>query len=169
LRHRDFRLLWTGRTVSVFGDFINSVALPFQILALGGGPLELGIYGAVRSTAGVVFVLLGGAIADRLSRRHIILASDLANGAVVGAIGLLSAAGTLRLPHLYVAAAVFGAASSFFVPAIESLVPEIVPRDVLQAANSAGSHASSACSAVRSRAACSSRSRDFRSHSAWTR
>jgi predicted MFS family arabinose efflux permease len=120
----------------VFGDFINSVALPFQILALGGGPLELGIYGAVRSAAGVVFVLLGGAIADRLSRRHIILASDLANGAVIGAVAFLSAAGALRLPHLYAAAAVFGAASSFFVPAIEALVPEIVPRDVLQAANS---------------------------------
>jgi MFS family permease len=136
LRHRDFRLLWTGRTVSVFGDFINSVALPFQVLSLGGGPLELGIYGAVRSGASVVFVLLGGVIADRLSRRHIILASDLASGCVIGLVALLSATGELRLPHLYVAAAIFGAASSFFVPAIEALVPEIVPRDVLQAANS---------------------------------
>ena len=112
------------------------MALPFQVLALGGGPLELGIYGAVRSAASIVFVLLGGVVADRLSRRHIILASDLASGATIGVVALLSAAGELRLPHLYLAAAVFGAASSFFVPAIEALIPEIVPRDVLQAANS---------------------------------
>jgi MFS family permease len=122
--------------VSVFGDFINTVALPFQVLALGGGPLELGIYGAVTSAASIVFVLLGGAIADRIPRRRIILASDLASGGVIGAVALLSATGGLRLEHLYVASAVIGAARSFFVPAIEALVPEIVPRDVLQAANS---------------------------------
>jgi MFS family permease len=122
--------------VSVFGDFINSVALPFQVLALGGGPLELGIYGAVTSVASIVFVLLGGAIADRVPRRRIILASDLASGAVIGAVALLSATRELRLEHLYLASAVLGAARSFFVPAIEALVPEIVPRDVLQAANS---------------------------------
>jgi MFS family permease len=122
--------------VSVFGDFINTVALPFQVLALGGGPLELGIYGAVTSVASIVFVLLGGAIADRIPRRRIILASDLASGGVIGAVALLSATGGLRLEHLYVASAVIGAARSFFVPAIEALVPEIVPRDVLQAANS---------------------------------
>src|ERR1700716_4276166 len=88
LRHRDFRLLWAGRTVSVFGDFINSVTLPFQILALGGGPLELGIYGAVTSVASIVFVLLGGAIADRVPRRRIILLSDLASGGAVLAIAV---------------------------------------------------------------------------------
>jgi MFS family permease len=83
-----------------------------------------------------VFVLLGGAIADRVPRRRIILASDLASGAVIGAVALLSATRELRLEHLYLASAVLGAARSFFVPAIEALVPEIVPRDVLQAANS---------------------------------
>jgi MFS family permease len=136
LRQRDFRLLWIGRTVSVFGDFINTVALPFQILSIGGGPLELGVYGAVTAVAAIVFVLLGGAIADRVPRRRIILASDLASGAAIAAVALLSAARELRLEHLYAAAAVLGAARSFFVPAIEALVPEIVPPDVLQAANS---------------------------------
>jgi predicted MFS family arabinose efflux permease len=122
--------------VSVFGDFINVVALPYQVLALGGGPLELGVYGAVTSIASIVFVLLGGAIADRVPRRRIILASDLASGAAVGAIALLSAVHALRLEHLYVAAAIIGAARSFFVPAVQALVPEIVPLEVLQAANS---------------------------------
>jgi MFS family permease len=136
LRQRDFRLLWIGQTVSVFGDFINTVALPFQVLAIGGGPFELGVYGAVTAVAAIVFVLLGGAIADRVPRRRIILASDLASGGAVAVIALLSAARELQLEHLYAAAAVLGAARSFFVPAIAALVPEIVPPDVLQAANS---------------------------------
>jgi MFS family permease len=73
LRHRDFRLLWTGQTVSSVGNFIHGVALPFQILALGGGALELGLWGAIFSVASLVFVLLGGAIADRFPRRAVIL------------------------------------------------------------------------------------------------
>ena len=136
LRNRDFRLLWTGQTVSTFGDFVIAVALPFQILALGGGALELGIFGAITSVASIVFVLVGGAIADRVPRRRIILTGDLASGLVVGALAVLSATRGLCLEHLYASAAFFGAARSFFIPAIQALVPEIVPGEILQAANS---------------------------------
>ncbi|TMC45067.1 MAG: MFS transporter, partial [Chloroflexi bacterium] len=95
LRHRDFRLLWTGQTISAFGNFIHGVALPFQILALGGGALELGIWGAAFSVSTLVFVLLGGAIADRLPRRGVILASDFASGLAIAAIAGLSGSGLL--------------------------------------------------------------------------
>src|SRR5207245_4006395 len=98
LRHRDFRLLWTGQTVSMVGNFVHGVALPFQILALGGGAPELGLWGAI-----------------------------------VSASLLLSATSQLRVEHLYLEAAVFGAASSFFYPALNALIPELVPPDVLQA------------------------------------
>src|SRR5260221_3886587 len=80
LRHRDFRLLWTGQTVSAVGNFIHGVALPFQILALGGGALELGLWGAIFSVASLVFVLFGGAIADRFPRRAVILVTDFTAG-----------------------------------------------------------------------------------------
>lgn len=135
LRHRDFRLLWTGQTISIFGNFIHGVALPFQILALGGGALELGVWGAMFSVSTLVFVLLGGAIADRLPRRRVILASDLASGLAVAAIAALSATGALRLGHLYGAAAIFGATTSFLHPALTAIIPELVPADVLQAGN----------------------------------
>ena len=135
LRHRDFRLLWLGQTVSVFGDFVHTVALPFQVLALGGGPLELGLWGGIFSGATLVFLLVGGAMADRLPRRSVILASDLASGIVVGAIAFLSATGGLRLEHLYAEAAFFGASHSFFQPALNAIIPELVPSDVLQSGN----------------------------------
>ena len=105
------------------------------MLALGGGALELGLWGAVFSSTTLVFLLVGGAIADRVSRRAIILTSDFASAAVVGAIGVLAATGQLRLEHLYAEAAFFGASHSFFFPALNALIPELVPEEVLQASN----------------------------------
>jgi MFS family permease len=135
LRHRDFRLLWTGQTVSSVGNFIHNVALPFQVLALGGGALELGLWGAIFSVASLVFVLFGGAFADRFPRRALILVTDLIAGLVVAAIAVLAATGQLRIEHLYVEAALFGATESFFQPALSALIPELVPADILQAGN----------------------------------
>jgi DHA3 family tetracycline resistance protein-like MFS transporter len=136
LKHRDFRLLWIGQTVSVFGDFVHTVALPFQVLALGGGAVELGVWGAIYSATSLIFLLFGGAIADRISRRAIILVSDLGSGVVIAAIALLAATGALRLEHVYLEAAFFGATHSFFFPALSALIPELVPPDILQAGNS---------------------------------
>jgi DHA3 family tetracycline resistance protein-like MFS transporter len=136
LKHRDFRLLWIGQTVSVFGDFVHTVALPFQVLALGGGAVELGVWGAIYSATSLIFLLFGGAIADRISRRAIILVSDLGSGVVISAIALLAATGALRLEHVYLEAAFFGATHSFFFPALSALIPELVPPEVLQAGNS---------------------------------
>src|SRR5256886_3108057 len=135
LRHRDFRLLWLGQTVSVFGNFVHGVALPFQILAIGGGPLEIGLWGAIFSIASIVFLLLGGAVADRVPRRRLILANDLACGIAVAAIAALSATGNLRVGHLYVEAFVFGATHSFFEPALNAIIPELVPPEILQTGN----------------------------------
>src|SRR6185295_6940228 len=135
LRHRDFRLLWTGQTVSSVGNFVHNVALPFQVLALGGGALELGVWGAIFSVTSLVFVLFGGVFADRFPRRVLILVTDLLAGVFVAAIALLAATGQLRLEHLYVEAALFGATESFFQPALSALIPELVPADVLQAGN----------------------------------
>src|SRR3989454_12752718 len=95
LRHRDFRLLWTGQTVSLVGNFVHGVALPFQILALGGGALELGLWGAIFSVASLIFVLFGGVFADRFPRRAVILVTDLLAGLVVAAVAVLAAAGQL--------------------------------------------------------------------------
>ncbi len=135
LRHRDFRLLWTGQPVSMVGNFIHGVALPFQILALGGGALELGLWSAIFSASMLVVVLLAGAIVDRVPRRRVILASDLVAGLVVSAVTVLATAGQLRIEHLYVEAAIFGATESFLWPALSALIPELVPASILQAGN----------------------------------
>ena len=135
LRHRDFRLLWTGQTVSSFGNFMYFVALPFQILALGGTPVQLGIGAAINTATMLVFLLLGGVVVDRLPRRRVILASDLASGCVVAIIAALGLSGALRIEHLYIASAFFGMTAAFFQPAMTAIIPELVPAEVLQSGN----------------------------------
>jgi len=137
LRHRDFRLLWTGQTVSSFGDNVQNVALPFQLLALGATPLQLGIAVAIDTAASIAFLLVGGAIADRVPRRTLIIASDVLGGCVVGIVALLSATGQLRIEHVYVAAVALGAADAFLRPAYTAIIADLVPGDVLRAGNAA--------------------------------
>ena len=137
LRHRDFRLLWTGQTVSSFGNAVRSVALPFQLLALGASPLQLGGAVGINTATSVAFLLLGGAVADRFPRRVLILASDLLGGCVVGVIALLSAAGQLRIEHVYIAAVGLGAADAFQSPAYSAIIADLVPANILRAGNAA--------------------------------
>jgi MFS family permease len=137
LRHRDFRLLWTGQTVSSFGNNVQTVALPFQLLILGASPLQLGLAVAIGTVTSVAFLLLGGAIADRVPRRALIIASDLVGGCVVAVMALLSWAGQLQIGHVYVAAVALGAADAFLRPAYNAIIADLVPGDILRASNAA--------------------------------
>src|ERR1700716_4258393 len=137
LRHRDFRLLWTGQTVSSFGNRVHNVAMPFQLLSLGASPFQLGLAVAIGTVTSVAFLLLGGAIADRVPRRTLIIASDLVGGCVVALMALLSSAGLLRIEHVYAAAVALGAADAFLRPAYNAIIADLVPGDILRASNAA--------------------------------
>jgi MFS family permease len=137
LRHRDFRLLWTGQTVSSFGNNVQSVAMPFQLLALGASPLQLGIAVGINTTTSIAFLLLGGAIADRVPRRTLIIASDLVGGCVVAVVALLSWVGQLRIEHVYVSSFALGATEAFLRPAYNAIIADLVPGEILRAGNAA--------------------------------
>jgi DHA3 family tetracycline resistance protein-like MFS transporter len=83
----------------------------------------------------IACLLLGGAISDRLDRRHILLYSDLARALVVGVLAALSIAGALSFPLLVVLVALYGVGTAFFTPAFEAIVPDIVPQADLARAN----------------------------------
>ncbi len=135
LRHRDFRLLWSGQTLTLLGTFAANVAYPFQVLLLGGSAIELGTLVSIYTLANLVFLLLGGAIADRVPRRTLIVAAETVSGVVVGIVSLLAFAGALRIWHLYVSMAFFGAATAFSAPALGAFIPELVPAEILVAGN----------------------------------
>jgi MFS family permease len=135
LRIRDFALLWAGMSVSLIGDGVYFVALAWQVYDLSGSPTALSIVGVAWSFPLALFVLLGGVVTDRVERRRVMIAADLLRAFAVAVIGILSVTGALELWHLVVLAAVFGTGEAFFGPAFSSIVPQIVPRELLLQAN----------------------------------
>ena len=135
LRHRDFRLLWSGMCVSLLGDGIFLVAMAWQVYALSNAPTALALVGITMTVPTIAFLLLGGVISDRLDRRRIMLASDVVRGLAVGLLALLSLTGVLELWHVAALAAVYGAGTAFFSPAFDALVPELLPAGELAQAN----------------------------------
>jgi MFS transporter, DHA3 family, macrolide efflux protein len=135
LRHRDFRLLWVGQTLTFIGSFVSNVAFPFQLLQLGGSALELGTLISIFTAANLVFLLVGGAVADRVPRRTLLIATEIASGTVMAIVASLGLTGSLQIWHLYVSMIVFGISSAFSGPAIGALIPELVPEDILVSGN----------------------------------
>ena len=135
LKHRDFRLLWSGMTVSLIGDGIFIVTLAWQVYELSDAPTALSLVGLAMTVPNVVFLLIGGVVSDRFDRRRVLVAADLIRGLAVGAMGLLSLSGGLELWHLMVLAAFYGAGTAFFGPAFDAIVPDLVATDLLIQAN----------------------------------
>lgn len=135
LRVRNFALLWAGQAVSLLGNGVFTVALSWEALSLGGARgLSLVLVATfVPSTA---LLLAGGVVSDRRSRRTTMLACDAVQAVSVGVLAVLVALDATRLWHLVVAGAVAGGAQGFFLPASTALLPDVVPRELLVAANS---------------------------------
>jgi DHA3 family tetracycline resistance protein-like MFS transporter len=136
LRNRDFRLLWSGMCVSLIGDGIFFVALPWQVYKLSNVPSALAVIGIVMTLSTMAFLLLGGVISDRVDRRRVMLVADLTRCLVVGVIAALSLLGMLALWQMIVLATVYGAATAFFHPSFDAVVPELLPEEALAQANS---------------------------------
>jgi MFS family permease len=135
LGRRDFRLLFLGQGVSVLGDRMVAVALAFAVLEVGGSASEVGLVLACAVLPLVGSVLIGGVIADRTSRRSVMIAADLVRVASQGATATLLISGSAEVWTLALFAGVTGAATGFFNPASTGLLPEVVPPDDLQPAN----------------------------------
>jgi MFS family permease len=135
LAHRDFRLLWTGMTISLFGDGIFLIAMAWQAYELWNAPAALSILGIGMTIPTIAFLLPAGVLSDRFERRKLVLWSDVGRAVVVGGLAALALTGTLTFWHLVVLVALCGIGTAFFTPAFEALVPDIVPARDLAAAN----------------------------------
>jgi MFS family permease len=135
LEEPQFRLLFFGRTFSVAGSSLVPVALAFAVLELTGSATDLGLILAARSVPIVLLLLAGGVWADRLPRNVVMLATDVAEFAIQGAVAVLLLTGEAAIWHLAAAAALGGAAHAFFMPASTGIVPHTVPAERLQQAN----------------------------------
>ncbi len=135
LGSKSFALVWSGQTISALGDGVTLTALAWQVLVLTGSGAAMGAVLVAETVPRVLFLLLGGVVADRFSRRNVLLWSDTIRGVAVGAIAVLGWMGLLALWHLIVLGAIFGLASAFFFPAYQSIPPQLVDADTLPSAN----------------------------------
>ena len=136
LAHRDYRLLAGGMSVSLLGDGLFLVALAWQVYALSNAPTALGAVGIAMTVPTIACLLIGGAVSDRFDRRRVMLGADTVRGLLLALLAGLSVAGGLTLAELIGVAVVYGAATAFFDPASDAIVPQLLPDDLLAQANS---------------------------------
>ncbi|MER8015789.1 MFS transporter [Streptomyces griseoluteus] len=135
-RDRRFVLLLGARVVSVLGNGFARVALGFAVLALPGASAgRLSLVLACQALPQLALVLVGGVIADRMSRSRLMTLADVLGAGAYAALAALVLTGHAPLPAMCLLAVAAGTANSLFAPAMEGLVPLIVPADRLQRAN----------------------------------
>ena len=135
LRHPDFRLLWSGQTISLIGDMAFLTALGWKTFTIAGSN-KLGLVLAAQGAGLLATLLIGGALADRYDRRSMMIVSDLWRFAAVAALAALDFSGRLDFSSLIVLATIVGLGDGFFYPAVGGIVPLVVNAAQLPSANS---------------------------------
>ena len=135
LRHRDFRLLFFGQAVSLVGDIAFVTALGWKTFTIAGST-KLGVVLVCQSVALLTTLLIGGALADRLSRRRMMIFADLLRLGAVAALAAIDSSGNLTFPVIVAVATVVGLGDGLFYPAFGGIVPLLVEQSRLASANS---------------------------------
>lgn len=129
---RDFRLLWIGNGISRLGGHVTNIAVPFQIYSITRSSFAVGLVALCQLIPILTLSLWGGAVADAVDRRKVLIVTDVA----LGAIALLLAANAAlldrpSLPAIYVLATVSSGIVCFGRPALDAALPRLVPPDLL--------------------------------------
>jgi DHA3 family tetracycline resistance protein-like MFS transporter len=133
-RYRDFRLLWAALAVSLIGDGTWLVAIPWQVISLGGGPGGLAVVVGAGSVGILVSLFAGGLLADLLPRRTVLAATSGLAALIVLTLVVLALADALTVAVMAVAAFLLAALDGVTGPSVETLIPTLVPAPELQAA-----------------------------------
>ena len=134
-RVRQYRLLMGGLSLSLFGEGIWLVAVVWQVIEQGGGPIQLSVVATASSVGLIAAVLVGGVIADRVPQRGILLTVEATKSVFIAAAAVLALTGAIEIWHLAIISLVLGVAAGFFYPAYSALLPTVLPPGDLLAAN----------------------------------
>ncbi|GGF34766.1 MFS transporter [Microbacterium paraoxydans] len=135
LGSRDYRLLFAAVGIEVFGTGMWTIVMVFQVLALDDSPLALSAVATGMSLGLFAFSILGGVVADRFSKRRIIITVQGCTAAVMTVVAVLSLTETIELWHVGAASFAMGAGSAFFYPAYSAYLPQVLQSEQLLAAN----------------------------------
>src|SRR5258706_12152282 len=137
LRHRNFRLLWSGQLVSMAGSMMQNAAILWHVSLLVSPAhrgVALGMVGLVRIVPIIVFSLISGVVADALDRRRLMLVTQTGMALCAAALAALEFSGTRLLWPVYSLTALSAAFGTFGGPARQSLTATLGPRhDLAQA------------------------------------
>jgi MFS family permease len=133
--NRNFRLVFGGSAVSAIGDQFTLVALPWLVLKLTGDPAALGLVLATMAVPRAVFLLIGGALVDRMSPRKVLLGGRGVNALLVSLLAVLVLSGIIHMWLIYLIALGIGLSTAFTYPASSAILPQLMPPEQLQPAN----------------------------------
>jgi MFS family permease len=139
LRVRNYRLYFWGQTVSVAGTWMQTLALAFLVLDLGGSGTELGVTTAARLAPFVLLGPWGGVVADRVDKRRLLYGTQSGAAAVAVALAVVTATGMATIPLVMVLSLLAGCLTVFDNPARQAMISELVPREELANAVTLGS------------------------------
>ena len=132
---RNFNLLFSGQTISIFGDALYAVALPWLILTTGGSAQELGIVLTAYGIPLAASMLAGGWLSDHLRPRRVMLIADTVRLLLMAILAVLALVGHPTLWQFCAIAVPLGALRGVFMPASMAMVPDTLSKDDLQAGN----------------------------------
>jgi MFS family permease len=139
VKHRDYRLIYFGQLVSLFGTMITYVAVPVQVFALTQSSFVVGLLGAVQLIPLLLFALLGGAYADSMDRRRLLIIAELLMACGSATLALNAFSEKPSVVVIFVVTAAMSALNGFHRPALDAATPQLVAREDLKAVSALGS------------------------------
>lgn len=133
-RHRDFRLLWSGQLVSMFGGMITMVAVPFQIFRLTHSSFAVGLLGLVQIIPILGLAFVGGALADARDRRQMVQVTELVLAVVSFSLLVNALVPSPSLLLIYLAAGIAAGLDALQRPSLDAMLPRLVERGEITAA-----------------------------------
>jgi MFS family permease len=128
---RNYRLYWSGQLVSLIGTWMQQVSLPWLVLTLGGSPIQLGFVAMLQFGPAMILAPFGGVFADRIEKRHALIATQAAAASQALVLFGLTATGVVEIWMVLVMAFLLGLVNAVDMPVRQSMAADLVPRDLL--------------------------------------
>lgn len=129
LNHPDYRRFYAGQVISQVGSWMQSVGQAWLVLQLTGSPLKLGLVGTLQFAPVLLFSVFTGALADRLPKRRVLLATQIAIALLALILGVLVRFGHVEYWHVCVLATILGCVNTVDMPTRQSFVAELVGKE----------------------------------------
>jgi MFS family permease len=131
LRHRNFQLFFSGQLISLTGTWMQNIAQAWLVYRITKSSLELGSVAFASQIPVFLFAPLGGIIADRHNRQHVVIATQAASMILAFILSVLTLTNTVQIPHIFVLATLLGVVNAFDIPARQAFLVEMVGREDL--------------------------------------